>query len=394
MFSKFKKISRQIHLWLGLTSGLIVFIVAITGAIWTFESEISDLVYPYRKVEIQKDKPTISIDEIKEKVKPYLKSINSIYYLGKDRSIQVREWNKIDGKLINNYVYLNPYTGEVLNVKINDPTFFDVVVELHTSLLLGEIGTEIVRYATLIFFLLIISGIYLWWPKRKQNLKQRLKFDWKETTKWKRKNFDLHSILGFYASWVIIFATITGLAWGFKWVDKTIYAIATLGEPYKDYAEVNSISNINYKPINGMEDSILNFTLTNYNKPVESWNYYFPQKESESISVYLNPDSNTWYKASNYFFDQRTGKLLLTESPESYNNGQAIRNMYYDIHIGKILGLPGQLLVFFASLIVASLPVTGFYIWYGRRKKANANSKHIAKATLAETQTKALSKSL
>jgi uncharacterized iron-regulated membrane protein len=43
--------------------------------------------------------------------------------------------------------------------------------------------------------------------------------------------------------------------------------------------------------------------------------------------------------------------------------------MYYDIHIGKILGLPGQLLVFFASLIVASLPITGFYIWYGRKFK-------------------------
>jgi len=375
MFSKVKKTIRQIHLWLGLASGLIVFIVATTGAIWTFESEISDLVYPYRKVEIQNNKPTISIAEIKEKVKPYLKNINSIYYLGKDRSIQVREWHKIDGKLINNYVYLNPYTGEVLNIKINDSTFFDLVVELHTSLLLGEIGTEIVRYATLIFFILIISGIYLWWPKKKQNLKQRLKFDWKETTKWKRKNFDLHSILGFYASWIIIFATITGLAWGFKWVDKTIYAIATLGEPYKDYAEVNSISNINYKPTNGMDDSILNLALTNYNKPVESWNYYFPQKESESFSVYLNPDANTWYKASNYFFDQRTGKLLLTESPESYNNGQTIRNMYYDIHIGKILGLPGQLLVFFGSLIVASLPITGFYIWYGRYKKTRKLAK-------------------
>lgn len=162
MFSKLKKCIRLIHLWLGLASGLIVFIIAITGAIWTFESEISDLVYPYRKVAIQNNKPTILIAEIKEQVKPYLKNINAIYYLGKDRSIQVREWHKINGKLINKYVYLNPYTGEVLKVKINNPSFFDVVVELHTSLLLGEIGTEIVRYATLLFLLLIISGIYLW----------------------------------------------------------------------------------------------------------------------------------------------------------------------------------------------------------------------------------------
>jgi uncharacterized iron-regulated membrane protein len=375
MYSKFKKSIRLIHLWLGLASGLIIFIIAITGAIWAFESEISDVVYPYRKLEIQNNKPTISIAEIKEKVKPYLKNINAIYYLGKDRSIQVRAWQTVNGKLINNYVYLNPYTGEVLKVKINNPSFFDVVVELHTSLLLGEIGTEIVRYATMIFFLLLASGIYLWWPKKKLNLKQRLKFDWKETTKWRRKNFDLHSILGFYASWIIIFSTITGLAWGFKWVDKTIYAIATLGKSYQDYAEVNSISHTSYRSVNAIDDSILNFGLANYNKPVESWNYYFPQNDTASISLYLNPDSDTYYKASNYFFDQRTGKLLLTESAESYNNGQTIRNMYYDIHIGKILGFPGQLLVFFGSLIVASLPITGFYIWYGRYRKTKKLAK-------------------
>ena len=372
MSSKFKKLTRQAHLWLGFTSGLIVFMIAITGAIWTFESEISDLVYPYRKVEIQKRKPVISISEIRKIVKPHLKKINNISFLGKDRSIQVREWNKIEGKLINNYVYLNPYSGAMLKVQIDEPTFFDIVLELHTSLLLGELGTEIVRYATLIFLILIISGIYLWWPKKRSSVNKRLIFDWKNSTKWKRKNFDLHSILGFYASWIIIFAVITGLAWGFKWVDKTIYALSTIGEPYKDYTDINSISSVSTKPSADIHDVVLDNALKSYGKAVESWYYYFPKKEAESISVYLNPDSETWYKASNYFFDQRTGALLFNESSENYNNGQSIRNMYYDIHIGKIIGLPGQLLVFFASLIIASLPITGICIWYGRGKKSKA----------------------
>jgi len=46
--------------------------------------------------------------------------------------------------------------------------------------------------------------------------------------------------------------------------------------------------------------------------------------------------------------------------------------MNYDIHVGAILGLPGKILAFFASLIAASLPVTGFYIWWGRRRKASS----------------------
>lgn len=53
------------------------------------------------------------------------------------------------------------------------------------------------------------------------------------------------------------------------------------------------------------------------------------------------------------------------------NLGQLLRRMNYDIHTGAILGLPGKILAFLASLVCATLPVTGFVIWWGRRKKGN-----------------------
>jgi uncharacterized iron-regulated membrane protein len=49
--------------------------------------------------------------------------------------------------------------------------------------------------------------------------------------------------------------------------------------------------------------------------------------------------------------------------------------MNYDIHTGAILGLPGKFLAFFASLICASLPVTGVYVWWGRKNKAKKKAK-------------------
>lgn len=48
---KFKKIVGKIHLWLGLSSGLVVFIVAVTGCIYAFQEEIQDMTQPYRFVE-------------------------------------------------------------------------------------------------------------------------------------------------------------------------------------------------------------------------------------------------------------------------------------------------------------------------------------------------------
>jgi uncharacterized iron-regulated membrane protein len=89
--------------------------------------------------------------------------------------------------------------------------------------------------------------------------------------------------------------------------------------------------------------------------------------------VAINPDDETFWKTDYRYFDQNSlaelsvdhiyGKLLDT------NAADKLIRMNYDIHTGSIIGLPGKILAFCASLLVASLPVTGFCIWYGRRKK-------------------------
>ncbi|NLE31428.1 MAG: PepSY domain-containing protein [Bacteroidales bacterium] len=43
--------------------------------------------------------------------------------------------------------------------------------------------------------------------------------------------------------------------------------------------------------------------------------------------------------------------------------------MNYDIHVGSIGGWAGKFLLFFVSFFIASLPVSGFLIWWQRRKK-------------------------
>ncbi len=101
---------------------------------------------------------------------------------------------------------------------------------------------------------------------------------------------------------------------------------------------------------------------------------YFPLTNTDPIEIGINHRPGTYYNADYYHFDQYSGKEL--EATGTYagsfdNSSMAdkIKRMNYDIHVGAILGLPGKILAFFASLIAASLPVTGFYIWWGRKKK-------------------------
>jgi uncharacterized iron-regulated membrane protein len=81
------------------------------------------------------------------------------------------------------------------------------------------------------------------------------------------------------------------------------------------------------------------------------------------------------YKSTQLQYDQHTEALLAFKSFEQMNNGERINAMNYDLHVGSIAGLPGKILAFCASLIAASLPVTGFLIWLGRKKKAQKEKK-------------------
>jgi uncharacterized iron-regulated membrane protein len=104
-------------------------------------------------------------------------------------------------------------------------------------------------------------------------------------------------------------------------------------------------------------------------------NISFPTEKAESIFSYVNFREGTYYDVDYHYFDQYSVKKIKATGPytgkySEANFAQTLRRMNYDIHTGAILGLPGKILVFFASLICASLPVTGFVIWWGRRKKA------------------------
>ncbi len=383
---RIKKLMGKIHLILGLASSLVVFIVAITGAIWAFESEISDLLQPYRKV-AAREQAFVQPSQLKVLAQPYFKKqhIDGIEYAGKNRAAIVRSWKKQGDRYIPTSAYFNPYDGTLLKIK-QGRGFFDIVIDLHINLLLGNVGREIVDYATLIFVVMLISGIVLWWPKNRKARSQRFRFDWKNSTKWRRKNYDLHNVLGFYASWIAIFIALTGLAWGFDWVNKAIYYTFSGGADYVEWMEVRSKSKKDLAVLPNIEDRVYEQALAAYGKPFANLSLYFPNDAKSAISCYINPSAKTFYRSATYYYDARNAQPLGEEKFEAMNTGQQVRSMYYDIHIGKILGFPGQVLVFLASLIVASLPVTGVIIYFGRKRKqvSKANSSIPAKTMKAE----------
>jgi len=365
--SPFKKVLLFCHRWLGFTSGLVVFIVSVTGCIYCFQDEILDAFYEYRFVEPQSSgylKPSQLVSVVK---KEYPKaSADFIIYFGENRPAGVFASLGKEGF---QYIFLDPYTGKVTYREKPQTNFFVIVQYIHMYLLLPpNIGKVVVGVFVLIFVVIMITGIILWWPKRKSDRKRSFTIKW--GGRWRRVNYDLHNVLGFYASSVAIILAITGLAMSFEWVLKGMYFMANGGKDYPSEKFEPKSDSLHTQV--AVKQPVIDQAFSwaqQYSPKAEMFLIHNDPAVAGAIGVAAYAKSLHYYNRDGYEFDKYSGKLLQSLPQNKKSAGLKLNEMNYDIHVGLIWGLPGKIIAFLASLICASLPVTGFIIWWGKRKK-------------------------
>ncbi|MES2617338.1 MAG: PepSY-associated TM helix domain-containing protein [Bacteroidota bacterium] len=367
---RYKKAFRKIHLWLGLTSGLVVFIIAITGCLYAFQEELQFATQSYRYVAPQNQAYLLpsQLGAIAQKQLPD-KLLHSVKYNETDCSVEAIFYHYEPSYYYT--VYLNPYTGKVLHVQNMEEGFFRWVLDGHFYLWLPhEVGQVVVAIFTLIFLVMVITGLILWWPANKKVIGQRLRFKWKITTTWKRKNFDLHSITGFYISLIALVFIITGLVWGFQWWAYGYYKVMG-GEKSLVYSDAVSVKNSAVPaqyPLDAIYQKVKNETPNAVSIEVHP-----PETETSGIAVNVNMDKGTYWTIDYRYFDRYSLKeITVNHIYGRYKNAtmaDKLMRMNYDIHTGAVLGFAGKVLAFLVSLLIATLPITGCILWWNRRKK-------------------------
>lgn len=174
-----KKLFRQIHLWLSVPFGLIITVICFSGAALVFENEVMELCRPAHHTD-------------KVEVAP----------LSGSRHASV------------------PHTGGRKGRRERAP-FFKTMFRLHRWLLDSKPdggifwGKMIVGTATLMFVLILVSGVVIWWPRTGKALKNSLKI---VTGKGlPRFLYSLHVAGGMYALLFLLVMALTGLTWSFPW---------------------------------------------------------------------------------------------------------------------------------------------------------------------------------
>lgn len=364
-----KQVFGKLHLWLGLASGLVVLVVAATGSLLVFEDELDEWAnHDFYFVNVPPNAQRLTLDSMAGTAAAYNSSlkISRIYIETKADDRSVVFWAK-KGKKQTWWIAVNPYTGKVIKAIDNNKRFFGVVLNLHRTLCMNEAGKAITGASCLIFAIMIITGLVLWWPKRWKLLKQRTRIQW--SSHWKRLNWDLHAVGGFYVHIVLFFIALTGLTLAYPWFNNTVYFLLD-GKPMK---KMEAPANIVKQPVQaGFYESI--YQQTNNTLPYKGRiGILMPEKDNLSITVNkMNREASVNNITDVLYFEKGTGRLLKENLFKNSSTGNKVRRMVVPIHTGKLYGWPTQIISLIAALVAFSLPITGLFIYLNGRKKSKA----------------------
>ena len=374
----FRKFINDVHLWLGVGSALILFLVCLSGTVYTFRHEIETLAEPQK---FRIESPGITKHSIPEliaatKATSGGKVTRVSYYDDAQKPFELQVSKSKEDKRGETY-YVDPYKNEVLGTSKGKTTeFFMFFFKMHRWLLLPDsVGRPIVGIATLIFVLLTISGLFLWFPKKYKSLKSlkpglKIKF----SAKWKRINHDLHNVLGFYTFLIVLVMALTGLCWSFEWYKDGLSGV--LGAKVfggRGEKKISSVIIPNSKPL--PLDAIIaigNKTFPYTGKTIIG----LPKGPDGSIDFSKKNEANFNKDASDkIIIDQYSGEILKKDIFANKSFGQKLAAQIRPIHTGEIFGSFSKIIYFITCLIATSLPVTGIFIWLNKMKKSNKKDK-------------------
>ena len=406
-WQKIRKLFNDIHLWLGLSSGLIVIAICFSGTVYVFNTELTEKAAPHLyKVKLFEGQQRMPVDSLLEKIRTNTGGTIVSITVPADltRTYQFNVRTKADSTTRGGTTYMvNPYTGDITGTskdKNGTKEFMATMFSLHRWLLLDriknpiikgktnrELGSMITGTVTIIFTLGCITGLIIWFPQKIRNWKQGLKIKW--NAGWKRINHDLHNSLAIYALFFLLLMGLTGPQFSFEWYRSGLQK--TLGT---------------YKPKDASKEKTPKSKLSEDGSALSSLSVADYIREADKQLIYngnynitLPADSTavaTITKTKLGFFapavgdrvtlDQYSGKILKLDIFKNKPFNERIAGSIKAIHVGNVYGTFTKWFYFLACLIATSLPISGAMIWLNKMKRTNKKNKVASQELLSEGQ--------
>lgn len=174
----FKKTLFQLHWFFGITAGLVLALMGITGAIVSFQDELVEWLNP-TVLKVQKlDSGMLSPAELVRKVEATEGKQVAMLWVAVDSDSASRIFfTAPPGERRGQLRHADPYTGNYQG-DVTGLDFFNLMLRLHRFLAIGDTGRQITGACTLMLLFFCLSGLYLRWPRKALNWRAWLTLDW------------------------------------------------------------------------------------------------------------------------------------------------------------------------------------------------------------------------
>jgi uncharacterized iron-regulated membrane protein len=354
------------HFYAGLIVLPVLLAVALTGGLYVFKEELERVIYPHLMF-VERRPQTVSYDKQLTNATAVLPSGATVH--GVSISDDPTRATVIIAEIApESYssVFVNQHTGAVLGQLEYDRSLFGVILNIHRALLAGTTGRIIVELATSWGIILIVTGLYLWWP-RGRNLALGVwlpRLRGKSYLIWR----DWHTVPGFYLSLLAILVMGTGLFFTVLFASGyQMMANLTNSYPASYLNPPKSVKQDGAAKVK--VDEIIASTRREQNE--REMYIDFPHTAEESISVYAGSyDSPSTLTVLH--IDQYSGAVLDSVGWHQLSAAAKLQVSAYSIHIGSICGKPTKALALIVCLLIVAMSVTGAAMWWIRRPKGKS----------------------
>ncbi len=366
------------HLWLGLTLGLLFALLGLTGSLLVFYPELDRLLYPQRAVSTPA--AITSFNEIVEALRRAEPTRPDTWRIELPRSseapITARYYKPVETQqrsfapLI---VTLDPASLKVTSRRFWGDDVFTWIYDLHYRLLLETGGNTVLGIASLIALVLLLSGLYLWWPSP-GNWQGALSF--KAKAVWKRRIYDLHAKPGAYGLLLVGTLTVTGLLLVVPgWFTPAIGQLSPLTPWYQaEHSAVRQSAHIT-------ADQAVHIALARFPDADVRW-IHTPSPEHGVWRIQMRQagEPNRRFPRTNIWIDGASGDIVAIRDPKQNGAGDTLLDWLHPLHNGEAFGLAGRIIAFACGLLPLLALVTGFIRW--RHKKRPVASRGQAKTSM------------
>ena len=392
------------HFYAGLVVAPFLLILAVTGSIYLFHDEINDWLHPqYRFVQNQGPAMPVShwITAALEKHPGAVTRVDlpatpdrpGVVFITPDKGEPVR-------------VVVEPATMAVLGSYIYAQTLVGFADEMHGSLTIGTLGDRIVELAACWALVLLVTGIYLWWPRGAAFHAGGVFFP-RLRLKGRALLKDIHVVTGVWTVLLIAFLILTGLPWAGVQGDvlKRVTAAAGIGYPASNrgygapqsvpmktalkeapwtledapmpqsqpMAQVanehaghpgHDIAVAGHDPaavagVDRITDVLWARGLTG------GYRLFLPAGPTGIYTAYTYPDQPQGQRT--LYFDRYSSKLIKDVSYADYGWGAKAIELGVQLHMGNYFGRANQILMLVPCLGIVLLVISGIWMWWKRK---------------------------